>query len=379
MAAEVDSQKRVSKIFNHIDESEQIKEKPDTIILANGTEPQLDTSFFHITGFPYGLFEDSVLIAKRDGSISVITSRLEESIARRFAPKTLTLFVEYDTEAIRERLRKLGGEMVANVIGLNAPELSYRSFLLFRSVFKDCKLVDASGAFELARLIKDEVEIKAIQKACSIASSAFQKIPSELHEGTSENEVAAKIGYEMQSLGGSGVSFETIVAFGKNSAQPHYSPGAAKLKRGQFVLCDYGTRFKRYCSDITRTLVFGKATAKQRRMHETVMEALALGTELCVPENTGEYVNSRVTELIDSTEFKGKFVHSTGHSLGLAVHEGRELSKRNKQKLRAGMVLTVEPGIYLPELGGVRIEDDVLITKNKPKVLTSARRDLIEV
>ncbi len=184
--------------------------------------------------------------------------------------------------------------------------------------------------------------------------------------------------FEMQKNGGGGVSFDSIVAFGKNSAEPHYSAGQAKLRKGQFVLCDYGTKYRRYCSDITRTLVYGKASKQQKRMYEVVLQALEMGTEMCTPEHTGAEVNSKVTEFIDSTEFKGRFIHSLGHSLGLAVHDGPGLSRAYTKKLEPGMVLTVEPGIYIPGLGGVRIEDDVLITRSKPRVLTSAKRDLIE-
>jgi Xaa-Pro dipeptidase len=352
-------------------------EKPDAFILANGVEPHLDASFFYVTGFPYGLFEGSYLLARRDGSVSLITSPLEEPIARSHA-NGIDIYPETDPEAFRSRLVALGGE--TNMIALNSPELTYKSFLEIQSLLRNSKLLDANEAFESARLIKDEGEIDLIKKACDVSSKAFKRIPSFLKIGTTESIVASKLAYEMQSAGGTGLAFDSIIAFGKNSAEPHYSPGTVKLRKGQFVLCDYGTKYMRYCSDITRTLVFGKASKHQKRMYEVAKQALELGTELCTAENTGEYVNSKVTELIDSTEFKGRFIHSTGHSLGLSVHDGPGLSRRYKKKLQPGMVLTVEPGIYIPEIGGVRIEDDVVITSTgKPKVLTSAKRDLIEV
>ncbi|MHB1867852.1 MAG: M24 family metallopeptidase [Nitrososphaerales archaeon] len=373
-----DSSSRVKRIFRHIVEDKKIKEKPTVFVLANGVEPHLDSSFFYVTGFPYGLFEGSFLVAEQSGAISLITSPLEESIARAFAPKNLQIYVETEIKAIQSRLRKLVGSTTKN-IGVNSPELSYSSFLQMKLVLSGSKFQDISESFESARMIKDASEIAAIQEACDIASKTFRKIPSALKEGVSESAVAAKMAYEMQSLGGSGVSFETIVGFGKNSSQPHYSAGSAKLKNGQFVLCDYGTRYHRYCSDITRTLVYGKASKKQRRMYEVVRSALELGEELCTLENTTDLVHKRVAQLIDATEFKGRFIHSTGHSLGLNVHDGPGLSFRNKRKLEPGMVMTVEPGIYVPGFGGVRIEDDVLITKGKPRVLTSATRELIEV
>jgi len=288
------------------------------------------------------------------------------------------VFAEPDKDSVRSRLASIAGNNL-KLIALNSSELTYESFLEIRSSFKGSKLVDASQAFESARLVKDESEILLIKKACDIASATYGKIPSMLSEGVTESSVAAEMAFDMQKAGASGVSFDSIVAFGKNSSEPHYAAGDARLRRGQFILCDYGAKYRRYCSDITRTLIFGTASKKQKEMYELIRRALELGTELCTSENTGEFVHSKVAALIDSTDYKGRFIHSTGHSLGLSVHDGPGLSSRFKKKLKPGMVMTVEPGIYIPGLGGVRIEDDVLVTKGKPRVLTSAFRDLIEV
>lgn len=369
-----ESQKRVKKIFEYIDSLDSIKTKPDAVILANGTEPHLDASFFYITGFPYGLFEGSYLLGFRNGEVSLITSRLEEPIANAYA-KGINVYSEPDAPSMKARLGKL---VRRESIGINSSELTYRSFEEIKSATKHTQIVNASQAFERARLIKDATEVSLIQKACDISSAIWRKIPKMLKEGVTENEIAAKMAYEMQREGGTGLAFESIIAFGKNSTEPHYSPGQVKLKRGQFVLCDYGTRYRRYCSDITRTLVFGSASKKQSRMYEIVKEALELGTDLCTTDNTGKYVHSKVEALINSTEYQGRFIHSTGHSLGLSVHDGPGLSKNYDKKLEPGMVITVEPGIYVQGFGGVRIEDDVLITKGKPRVLTTAARELVE-
>ncbi|MDG6905849.1 MAG: aminopeptidase P family protein [Nitrososphaerota archaeon] len=373
-----DSGKRVKKIFSEIDNDLSIKKKPRALILWNGVAPHADSSLFYVTGIPYGLFEGSILVAERNDGITLITSPLEESIARENASKDVEIFIDTETKAIESRLRKTLGNK-SSVIGLNSPELSYKSFLQIKSIFRGSEFIDVSSAFESARLVKDSGEIEKIQTACNIASRVYKNIPAMLKYRVPESTIAAKMAYEMQELGGSGVSFDSIVAFGKNSALPHYSAGNGKLSKGQFVLCDYGSKYQMYCSDITRTLVFGTASKKQKRMYEVVRTALEMGRELCVAENAGDYVHNKVAEYIDSTEFKGRFIHSLGHSLGMNVHDGPGLSKRNKRKLLPGMVVTVEPGVYLPGFGGIRIEDDVLITKGKPKVLTSATRELIEV
>ena len=317
----IDSRKRAERIFSYVDGDKSLKVKPDLFILANGVEPHLDSSFFYVTGFPYGLFEGSLLVAERNGRISLITSPLEEQIARNSAQKSIEIFVETEPKSIGSKLEKIVGRTPKNV-GVNSPELSHKSFVQLGSMVKGAKFQDISAAFDSARLTKDSGEVALLQEACDIASNAYRKIPSMLKSGVTETDVAAKMAYEMQRLGGSGVSFETILAFGKNSALPHYSAGVAKLKNGQFVLCDYGTKYKRYCSDITRTLVFGRASGKQRRMYEVVREALQTATDLCTPENTGAEVHGNVAILIDSTVFSGRLIHSTGHSLGLIVHVG---------------------------------------------------------
>ncbi|MHB8566291.1 MAG: M24 family metallopeptidase [Nitrososphaerales archaeon] len=373
----VETTLRVKKIFERIDNDQSVKLKPDALVLANGVEPHLDASFFYLTGFPYGLFEGSYLYARRDGGISVLTSPLEETIARSHS-NGIDVYALSIPDDMSRKLKELSGRG-AKVIGINSSELTFKSYTTIKSIFRGAKLVDVNEAIQEARLIKDGAEIKLMQKACDIASNIYAKIPSMLSAGVTESEIAAGMAYEMQRAGGSGVAFDSIVAFGKNSAEPHYLAGQAKLRNGQFVLTDYGTKYMRYCSDITRTLVFGSASTKQKKMYKVVRDALEFGKELCTTENTGEEVNSKVTRFIDSTEFKGRFIHSTGHSLGLAVHDGPGLSRSYKKKLEPGMVLTVEPGIYIPGVGGVRIEDDVLITKGKAKVLTNPTRDFIEV
>ncbi len=370
--------KRASKIFERIEKSDELKKKPKCFVLANGAEPHIDASFFYVTGFPCGLFERSFLIAKEGDGISVFTGPLEESIARENADG-IEVVVESDEKRLYEKMKNSLGSN-HNIVGINSAELTFESYCKIKSIFKNSKLVDVGDAIANARCVKDDVEIERIRKACDIASKIYKKIPSILRERMTENEVAAEMAYEMQKAGGTGLAFDSIVAFGKNSALPHYSAGQGRLHEGQFVLLDYGARYNRYCSDITRTLVFGKANEKQRRMYEVVKEALQVGKENCLTTKTGEEINSLVTDVINSTEFKGRFIHSTGHSIGLSVHDpGPGLSKRTKTNLEPGMVLTVEPGIYIPGFGGVRIEDDVLVTKDKPRVLTSATRELIEV
>ena len=290
--------------------------------------------------------------------------------------KGISINTRSQKSTLSDELKKLVGSS-PKTIGLNYSELTVQSLQGIKSAFKASKFIDVSEALKRARLIKDEIEIGFIQRACDISSRVFGRIPSIIdREGISESEVAAEMGFEAQKMGSGSVPFDTIVAFGKNSAVPHHFAGPRILRRGDFVLLDYGAKCERYCSDVTRTLVFGRSTKTQRDMYNVVHEANELGIDNCVVSNTGEGVNSKIGSFIRSKGYR--VLHGYGHSIGLSVHDGHGLDN-NPDYLRPGMVITVEPAVYLPELGGVRIEDDILITKGKPRILTSASRELIEL
>ncbi len=367
--------KRSNKIFEQIDKDTKLKTKPNVMVLVNGAEPHFDYSFFYVSGFDKGLFERSFLIAARNpDAVSVFTSLLEEDIARASGGG---IDIHTDQKTQQEDMKRAAGG--SNVIGVNGRDLTLDSLKTLRSIFKGARFVDVGRSIIRARSLKDESEVKSISRACDIASSAYSKIPTLLKDGVSESEIAAALVFEMQSSGGGGVAFPSIVSFGKNSALPHYTAGDAKLARKQFVLLDYGTKVQRYCSDITRTLVHGEPSREQKKMYELVKRANEVGIENCLSGKKGADVHRAAAAIIDSSEYKGRFIHSLGHPLGLAVHDpGIGLSLNSPEELEPGMVLTVEPGIYVPSLGGVRIEDNVLITKNKPRVLTSATREMIE-
>ena len=186
----VDSAKRVAKVFSYIDSIDSIRQKPDVVILANGVEPHIDASFFYVTGIPYGLFEGSFLVGSRDGSVSLITSKLEEPIARAHA-KGIDVYSESEASAIRAKVVEIAGK--SKSAGINSSELTYKSFQDIKSALRGAKFVDVSRAIESARLIKDQSEIELIQRACDISSLTFKKIPSMLRKGVTENEVAASM------------------------------------------------------------------------------------------------------------------------------------------------------------------------------------------
>ena len=351
-------------------------EVPDAIVIANATEPMLDYTFFYVTRLEVGRFEGSVAVLYPDGEIHVVTSLLEAESASHG---------DFNLHVFRtgDELNEMTADLLKNAkkIGINGNELTFKMYnFIKKNTIDGAEYIDVSRAVTRTRMVKDDSEIQTLKKACQIGSEVAELMIDFVKPGMKEFEVAAEMSYEMQKRGAVGPSFETILAFGKNSAEPHYSAGEAVLERGQFVLMDFGALYKRYCSDITRTYVCGPISDKHRKIYETVAEAQRLALETIRPGVSCAEPHNVAAEFINSTEFKGLFTHGLGHGLGLAVHDGGGLSPRAGDIImEEGMVFTVEPGIYLPGFGGVRIEDDMVIRKNGPELLTTARRDLIEL
>jgi len=359
---------RVKNVFS------QCKASIDVILLKNASFPFIDDNFFYVTGLEQGLFEGSVVVLHPDGALDLFASELEAESARK---STAHLCVYKNKEELSSMLKhQLASE---KTLGINAGGLSYQSYLELGEMLPQVKFMDVSKAFDSARLIKDESEIQCIKAACAITDAVMETIPDVLYQGITEYELAAEINYAMQNRGAEKPAFDTISSFHTNTAEPHYSHGDAKLRKNEFVLCDIGACFKRYNSDITRTFVFGKATEQQREMYDVVLKAQQVAFDAIRPGVKACDVHTAVSTCIDSTKFKGRFIHSTGHSLGLAVHDGVGFALGNTMELRENMVLTVEPGVYIPGFGGVRIEDDVLIKKEKPLLLSRSPREFTEL
>jgi len=362
-------EQRVKKIFD------KLEKKPDAIIIKNSAEPYIDNNFFYVTGLDKGIFEGSMALLHPDGNIELLVSELEAETAKK-ADATLHI---YENKEDFDKLFKKHFSSLRK-IGINSDGLSHKDFCKLTDRFSRAKFVDVSDALSKTRLVKDESEIEIIKKSCAIADKVMNAIPSILHEGMYEYEIAAEINYLMQKNGAEHPAFETISSFGKNTAEPHYTHGDIKLNKGDFVLFDFGARFRRYNSDITRTFVFGKAAEKQKEMHEAVLAAQEVGFETIKPGIKANEVHNAVNSFIDGGKFKGCFIHSTGHSLGLNIHDGGAgLSSDCDVELKENMIFTVEPGVYVPGFGGVRIEDDILIKKDGIELLTNSPRDFVEI
>jgi Xaa-Pro aminopeptidase len=364
---------RVEKVFAHL------APKPDLVVLANSVDPHLDQSFFYLFDVPSGLFEGSVAVAHPDGALDVTTSPLEEESAHLAAKHdphvTVHTVGRGETAQAMKRLVP-----ATATVGLNFRELTHQSYLQLAEMLPGVTFVDASAGIARARVTKDASEIERIRSAATIGSKVGTEIPSMLKTGRTESELAAEMEYRMNQLGANGRSFATIVGFGPHSAEPHYSPDGTKLKPGDSIVCDFGAWFRRYACDITRSFHFGPRDAEMKAVHECVEAAQQAALATLRPGVPGKEVHAAAEAVINASPWKGRFTHGLGHSLGLSVHDGSAgLAPNVTEPLEVGMVVTVEPGIYLPGKGGVRIEDDVVITKTGYEFLTTTPRGYLEV
>ena len=359
---------RVRRIYKLIDD------RVDLVLFTNSTDPHLDLSFFYATGITDGLFEGCTAFCHPDGSAEVLTSSLEEEAAKACG---LPLHV-FRTRAEREALMKklLRGH---RRIGINFPEITHKAVAELTRMSPRARLVDVSAAVTKARLVKDEGEVASIRRAAQIASRALEEVTGTIRAGRRESEVAADLVYAMQRRGASGPSFRTIVGSGPNGAEPHYTAGPRKLRRGDLVVIDFGARYEAYCSDVTRTVAVGRASAEQRAMYETVARAQGAALRRMRPGARAKSVDAAARDVIDASPYKGRFIHGLGHSVGLAVHDGGALNQTSDVVLARNMVFTNEPGVYISGFGGVRIEDDVLVTGGAPRFLSTATRELLEL
>ena len=243
-----------------------------------------------------------------------------------------------------------------------------------RSAYKS-----ANGVVLALRTRKDAQELAQMRKAAILASEVVQQAIRLLKPGVRELEIAAEIEFQMRKAGASGAAFESIVAFGERAALPHARPSAKRLGKNELVVLDLGAILGHYCSDITRTVYVGTAPKRVREWYKAVLEAQ---TAAIAAVRTGAAcgdVDAAARETLASYKLDKYFVHSTGHGLGLEVHEDPRVARGQKARLEPGTVITVEPGIYVPGIGGIRIEDDVAVHEDRSEVLTRAPREFMEL
>lgn len=268
-------------------------------------------------------------------------------------------------------------------LGFSTSQTTYKSFLEMQkqASAENIALIPVEDPVKMLRAIKDPHEIDLLKDACRLGSKGFDHVLSHLREGVTEEELAFGLEFFWKSQGGKNLAFEPIIAFGPNSSKPHYRAGNAKLKQGDIVLIDIGVVKEGYHSDMTRTVFFGDPIPKLKEIYVIVREAHCRALSFCKPGTTLGKLDDEARGYIDSKGYGEAFSHSLGHGVGLEIHEFPII--RNSPalagiKLQPGMAITIEPGIYLPGIGGVRIEDLVVITENGHINLTERPTELLQ-
>ncbi|WP_427902204.1 M24 family metallopeptidase [Ornithinibacillus xuwenensis] len=263
-------------------------------------------------------------------------------------------------------------------LGFEKNHVTYSTYDQYQNLF-DAELVPTSDIVEKIRLIKTPEELTVLQKAANIADAAFEHIQGYIKPGVKEIEISNELEFFMRRQGATSSSFDIIVASGFRSAMPHGVASSKEIQAGELVTLDYGALYEGYVSDITRTFAVGEISEELRKIYDTVLEAQLRGVDGIKPGMTGKEADALTRDYITEQGYGEYFGHSTGHGIGLEVHEGPGLSSRSELKLEPGMVVTVEPGIYIPNVGGCRIEDDIIVTENGNERLTKSPKELIQL
>jgi Xaa-Pro aminopeptidase len=330
-------------------------------------------SWYYLTGFTG---EAGALLLSAKGSFLVTDGRFtsqarEETSGLRIVKQEGSLMATMGN-LVRGRSRTR--------LGFDAMQLTVAQFRALRKAAGPrVRWIRADGEVEKGRLRKDSLEMAQMRKAALLVGEVLSGALKLLKPGVREIEVAAEIEHQMRRRGASGPAFESIVAFGARSAHPHARPTEKRLRKNELVVLDLGVILGHYCSDITRTVFVGRAPARIRRWYRAVQEAQAAAVAAARAGTSCGEVDAAARGVLARYQLDHYFVHSTGHGLGLEVHEDPRVARGQKQVLVPGNVITIEPGVYVPGVGGIRIEDDVAVHADRTEVLTRVPRDLIEI
>jgi Xaa-Pro aminopeptidase len=265
-------------------------------------------------------------------------------------------------------------------IGYDANQLTIAQWNTLRKALGSSgRGFEANGLVERLRTRKDAQELAVMRKAAILAGEVLESVLKLVKPGVRESELGAEIEYQMKKRGASGASFETIVASGSRGALPHARPTAKKLRKNELVVLDLGAILGHYCSDMTRTVHVGRASKRVREWYRSVLEAQEAAVAAVRAGVTCGEVDAAARNVLKKNGLEQYFVHSTGHGLGLEVHEEPRVARGQTVRLEAGNVITIEPGVYVEGVGGIRIEDDVVVQAGRNEVLTRVKRDLIEL
>jgi len=324
----------------------------------------------YLTGFTGS---NGQVLVRRDGALFLTDGRYTEQSRREVPDLERHTYVN----PLRE---ELGGFLDGVTrLGFEAEEMTVATRDRFAEALDDVELVPTTEVVEALRAVKDDEEREAIRRAQGITDAAFGRILEHFAVGVSEQQMSRQLEGLMIDEGAEGLAFDSIVAFGENAAEPHHEPAHRLLEEGDVIKLDFGARFAGYHADMTRTISFGAPAGEMKKIHAVVMESQQAGIDAVRAGVTGASVDAVSRDVIERAGYGDRFVHSLGHGVGLEIHEAPSLGRKQDEPLPAGAVVTVEPGIYIPGLGGVRIEDMVEVTEDGCVVVGTSARDLIEL
>lgn len=343
---------------------------------ARSLDAMLVTHIQHIrylTGFSGSA---GLLLVTPGESLFITDFRYKSQIANELAPSVNAVIDRTPHDYLKNESKINRGMTV----GFQESYLSVAGFQALKKKFRGTKFQTTEGLISDLVATKTPEEVKAIRKAADIAAKVYAEILTLVKPGMRENEVAMEISYLGKKFGSDGDAFDIIVASGPRGALPHGRASTKKIRKGELVTLDFGCIYKGFNSDMTRTFAVGNPSAEARKIYEIVLRAQQMGVRAARAGMTAKALDDVCRDEIILAGYGDEFGHSTGHGLGIEVHEAPGLSFRGeKVLLREGMVVTIEPGIYVPDRCGVRIEDDVVLTASGCRVLTSSPRELIIV
>jgi len=344
-------------------------EKIDALLVTN------ETNVTYLTGFTG---DSSFLLLDAAGETLISDTRYAIQIEEECPG--LNTYIRDSGEKILTSVGKLVKRHRAGTVGFESASLTHAQWQELRETSETAEWVPTSRLVEQLRMIKDAAEVSEIRNAVEIAQRAFRLLQASLYADMTEREASYELEAAVRRFGGEGMAFESIIAAGDRAALPHYHPGSVPAVGSDFLLVDWGAVSSGgYRSDLTRVMVTGKIRPKLEKLYRVVLTAQQAALEKMAPGIACTEVDAAARNVIEEAGYGKHFGHGLGHGIGLEIHEGPRLSPISDDVLKAGMVVTVEPGIYLPGWGGVRIEDDVLITRDGCEVLTSVPKEWDEV
>ena len=353
--------------------TERAKKLLDSMLLSEreGVLVYNPSNMFYLSGYTG---EGLVLITRK--VCAIVTDFRYTEQAENQAPGFQVLMTETgrNHETIAGELCREAG---VDTLYYEDDYVTVRTFESCRKHIPGVEWKNVGGAVEALREVKDENELSLIAHACKLTSEAFERILGKIKEGVTEKELALTLDFDMMSHGASAPSFSTIVAAGANGSLPHAVPGEYKLRKGDMITMDFGACFGNYCADMTRTVALGQPSDEMLKVYNIVLEAQKRAQDAVAAGKCCRDIDAIARNYIYENGYEGRFGHGLGHSLGIDIHESPRFNTVCTDILKVGQVMTVEPGIYLPGVGGVRIENSVVVRENGCDVLTTPTRELI--